>query len=244
MSRGGSLLGRLEHARVAAEQRREDLPGHVRKRRVERDQEPGDADRRADAEHRPVRHARGRRRPVERRPSPATKKPISIAASVSPRARSSGLPVSAATTSESSSRCSRKLSAISRRHPRARRRFAPPRRAAHAARPRRRRPRPRPPSERRHTAPRRRPVEPCRTTPRTPRRLLPVDVGSGSARDHQADQPPSTTRFEPVTYDDASEARNTTAPSASAASAIRPSGWRAAYASRNSPAGRPRHPTG
>ena len=32
---------------------------------------------------------------------------------------------------------------------------------------------------------------------------------------HQADQPPSTTTFEPVTYDDASEARKTTAPSAS-----------------------------
>ena len=43
---------------------------------------------------------------------------------------------------------------------------------------------------------------------------------------YQADQPPSTTTFEPVTYDDASAARKTTAPSASCASAIRPSGTR------------------
>ena len=51
---------------------------------------------------------------------------------------------------------------------------------------------------------------------------------------YQADQPPSTTTFEPVTYDDASEARKTTAPSASRASSIRPIGERAANASRNS----------
>ena len=57
---------------------------------------------------------------------------------------------------------------------------------------------------------------------------------NGLARDevrdvqrYQADQPPSTTRLAPVTYDEASEARKTTAPSASFASAIRPSGTRA-----------------
>ena len=53
-------------------------------------------------------------RPYERLPSPATKKPISIAASVSPSARSIGLPVSSMTTAESSSRRSRSASAISR----------------------------------------------------------------------------------------------------------------------------------
>ena len=47
------------------------------------------------------------------------------------------------------------------------------------------------------------------------------------AGSYQADQPPSTTRFAPVTYDEASDARKTTAPSASPASAIRPSGTRA-----------------
>ena len=45
--------------------------------------------------------------------------------------------------------------------------------------------------------------------------------------DHHADQPPSTTRFAPVTYDEASEARKTTAPSASPASSMRPIGTRA-----------------
>src|SRR4029079_31581 len=50
---------------------------------------------------------------------------------------------------------------------------------------------------------------------------------------HQADQPPSTTRFAPVTYVDPSEARNTTAPTASETSIRRPSGERAANASTN-----------
>ena len=53
-------------------------------------------------------------RPYERRPSPATKKPISTAASVSPRASSIALPVSAATISLASSRRSRSSSAIAR----------------------------------------------------------------------------------------------------------------------------------
>ena len=53
-------------------------------------------------------------RPYERRPSPATKSPISTAASVSPRAASSGLPVSSATIAEASSRRSRRSSATSR----------------------------------------------------------------------------------------------------------------------------------
>ena len=53
-------------------------------------------------------------RPYERRPSPATNSPISTAASVSPRARPSDLPVSAATSSLASSRRSRRSSAIAR----------------------------------------------------------------------------------------------------------------------------------
>src|SRR6266508_192123 len=57
------------------------------------------------------------------------------------------------------------------------------------------------------------------------------DVGAVS---YHADQPPSTTTFAPVTYDDASDARKTTAPSASCGVSIRPSGTRASYASRNS----------
>src|SRR5262249_34948013 len=57
------------------------------------------------------------------------------------------------------------------------------------------------------------------------------------ARDgYQADQPPSTTRFAPVTYEDASDARNTTTPTYSRASARRLSGTRAEYASTNSAA--------
>src|SRR5215831_9169538 len=51
---------------------------------------------------------------------------------------------------------------------------------------------------------------------------------------YHADQPPSTTRFAPVTYEEASEARNTTAPTNSDASAMRPIGIRAEYASTNS----------
>src|SRR5262249_9202890 len=63
---------------------------------------------------------------------------------------------------------------------------------------------------------------------------LPADEVLDPLGDHQADQPPSTTRFEPVTYDEASEARNPRAPIASCSSSIRPIGDRAAKASRNS----------
>src|SRR5581483_2342511 len=66
------------------------------------------------------------------------------------------------------------------------------------------------------------------------RRVLPVDVVRNLLRNHQADQPPSTTRLAPVMYEDASDARKTIAPSASLACAIRPRGTRAVYASRNS----------
>jgi hypothetical protein len=53
-------------------------------------------------------------RPYERRPSPAMKRPISTAASVSPSASSSGLPVSSITMADASSRRSRSRSASSR----------------------------------------------------------------------------------------------------------------------------------
>src|SRR2546426_712086 len=79
---------------------------------------------------------------------------------------------------------------------------------------------------------------------RGPQLGQPVARGSGNlvaadeVRDlggnHQADQPPSTITLAPVTYDDASAARKTSAPSASRASSIRPMGTRALYASRNS----------
>ena len=59
------MLGRLQHGRVPAEDRRERLPGDVRQRRVERDQERRDADRPPEREHGAVRH-RGRRRAAVR----------------------------------------------------------------------------------------------------------------------------------------------------------------------------------
>ena len=53
-------------------------------------------------------------RPYRRRPSPATKKPISAAASASDAANSVDLPVSSATISVASSRRACKATAISR----------------------------------------------------------------------------------------------------------------------------------
>ena len=146
-------------------------------------------------------------RPYERRPSPATNSPISIAASVSPRASASDLPVSAATSSLASSR-SLAEELRDRAHD------VPPFDGCP------RRPlglrfsrgldgrgcvvgsRARDPAERRAVG------GPPLVEPRAGR------GGPLLARDevrrldaHQADQPPSTTRFAPVTYDDASEAR-------------------------------------
>ena len=51
---------------------------------------------------------------------------------------------------------------------------------------------------------------------------------------HHAVHPPSTTTLAPVTYDDASESRNTSAPLYSSGRAIRPRGTRAQYALRKS----------
>ena len=53
------MLRRLQHRRVAAEHGRERLPGVVRQRRVERDDQRGDADRPPRGHHRPVRHRGG-----------------------------------------------------------------------------------------------------------------------------------------------------------------------------------------
>src|SRR6185503_6479949 len=65
------------------------------------------------------------------------------------------------------------------------------------------------------------------------RPLVPADEVRHLAGDHQADQPPSTTRLAPVTYDEASAARNTTAPTASDTSISRPTGERTEKASTN-----------
>ncbi len=74
-------------------------------------------------------------------------------------------------------------------------------------------------------------LQACATTGRSRSSAARPDAPdvSGIARSpaHHAVHPPSTTRFAPVTYEDASETRNTTAPTASPASSIRPSGTRA-----------------
>jgi hypothetical protein len=54
------VLGRLEHDRVAAQDGWEDLPGHVRHRCVERDEERRNAERLTHGHHGPVLHGRGR----------------------------------------------------------------------------------------------------------------------------------------------------------------------------------------
>ena len=58
------VLGRLEHRPVSAEDRGKRLPGHVRERRVERDQQCSDADRPAKRQDGAMRHRGGRRPPV------------------------------------------------------------------------------------------------------------------------------------------------------------------------------------
>ena len=139
-------------------------------------------------------------RPYERRPSPATKSPISIAASVSPRASSGDLPVSAATSSLASScRFAQELGDraddVAALDGRARR---PPglglpggchrcRRVVGAGP--------------RHAAQRRAVGRPHLLEPCPGRRgpLLARDEVRHLRRDHQADQPPSTRRFAPVT---------------------------------------------
>ncbi len=66
--RRGRVLGGLHDRSVPAEDRRERLPGDVRERRVEAHDQRRDAERLPHGQHRPVRHARGRRAAV--RPSP------------------------------------------------------------------------------------------------------------------------------------------------------------------------------
>ena len=174
-------------------------------------------------------------RPYERRPSPATKKPISTAASVSPRASASDLPVSAATISLASSRRSRRSSAIARTtsprstavraaHSGCAARAAADRsvrvgraRARDAAEIARR-----PPGASSRAIPRPRPAAPRRRRGSAPRAGITRPTSRRRRRGSR-----------PVTYDDASEARNTTAPTASETSISRPSGERAANASTN-----------
>ncbi len=69
------MLRRLQHRRVAAEHGREDLPGVVRERRVERDDQRRDADGPPHGHDRPVRHRRGRRPTVEAAPLAGDEEP-------------------------------------------------------------------------------------------------------------------------------------------------------------------------
>ena len=157
-------------------------------------------------------------RPYERRPSPATNRPISTAASVSPSASSSGFPVSSATIADASSRRSRRRRASSRQtSPRATgvssAHAGCAARAALTATSTSSRPE-------RATRQRREPSAGRNLSSHAAghgRHRLPADEVVNLVRHYQADQPPSTTTFEPVTYDDASDARKTTAPSASSA---------------------------
>ena len=64
LSRERCLLGRLEHGAVAAQDRGEDLPGDVRQRRVEGDDQSGHAHGLPHGHHGSVGHARRRRAPV------------------------------------------------------------------------------------------------------------------------------------------------------------------------------------
>ena len=79
------VLGGLQDRRVSAQQCREGFPGDVGDRRVRRDDETRNAERLPDDHRALVRHRTGRRL-IEAPALPATKNPISIAASVSPRA--------------------------------------------------------------------------------------------------------------------------------------------------------------
>src|SRR6266511_4215626 len=108
------VFGRLQNGGVAAEDRGKHLPRVVRQRRVEGDDQRSDPDRARVAITVRFGVADVVVRPYSRRPSPATKKPISMAASVSPSARSSDLPVSSTTVTAISSRRARSASAISR----------------------------------------------------------------------------------------------------------------------------------
>ena len=173
-------------------------------------------------------------RPYERRPSPATKRPISTAASASPCASASGLPglggdelarlVAAGAQQLGDLADDEPALDGGPRGPRGLRRARPRR-----PRPRRPRRRPRDAAERLAVG-RARLVEPLAARGRP---LLAGDEVRHLRGDHQAVQPPSTTRLAPVTYDEASEARKTTAPTASETSISRPSGDRAANASTN-----------
>ena len=108
------MLGRLEHGCVAAEDRRERLPGDVREWRVERDHERSNPDWTPKREHGAVRHRCRRRAPVGSPPLAGHEQShldcgVRLASS-----DVEGLPVSSATSSLASSRRSRSSSAIAR----------------------------------------------------------------------------------------------------------------------------------
>ena len=229
------MLRRLQHRAVAAEDRRERLPGDVGQRRVERDQKRGDA-----------------------RPAVAVSARSGAASTRSSCARTSAGPRRRRRSPSRSPRRSRRARGRSPCPSRPRRSRSPPR-AARAGAPRSPRTTlPRSTAVRaphstcasraaataasasafpdRATRQRCAAVRGARLVEPGPARGRPFLAGDEVRhlrRYHQADQPPSTTRFAPVTYDDASEARNTTAPTASETSISRPSGERAANASTN-----------
>ena len=230
------MLGRLHDGRVPAEDRRERLPGDVRQGRVEAHDQRRDAERLAHRQHRPVGHARRRRAAVRAAPLACDEQPhLHCRIGLAERERRAASP-----------------------SPRRRSRRPPHGARGGAARAHGRRPRARPAVRSAHAGWAARAAATASSTSSAPDRATrqsgvssagrifsshsPERAGASrpsmrfvdARRDYQADQPPSTTTFEPVTYDEASDARKTTAPSASRASSMRPIGERDANASRNS----------
>ncbi len=222
------LLGRLQDSAVAAEDRRKDLPGNVGQRCVERDQQPCDADGLPDGHHRAVRRARSCRPPVvatslagdeeaqlDRRIGLAESQRLRLARLLDDDLRKLVAPLP-----QRQRDLADEIAAFHHRPLgpgllcRARRLYG----SVDIGRPRTRN------ATQRRAVRRPQLLEPLARLGGT---CLSVDEVERLGLRHQADQPPSTTRLAPVTYDEASAARKTTAPSASPASAIRPSGTRA-----------------
>ena len=162
------VLRRLHDRGVPAEDRRERLPGDVRKRRVEAHDQRRDAERLAQRQHRAVRHARRRRAPVRASSLARDEEPhldggVRLAERELERLarllcddRRGFLAPLAEKQRERRARCRR-----------ARRRSARPTPAAPRAPPRPRPPRPRRRSARRGRAPSRRPAGSSRATRRS-----------------------------------------------------------------------------
>ena len=228
----GACSDGFKHRAVAAEDRGERFPGDVRQRRVERDQERGDADRPSQGQHGSVRHRRRRRTPVRAAALARDEEAhldgrIGLAAGqldslarlgcddlarlLAPLAQQRGDRPHDVASLDGRARAPFHLRFPSGGH-----------RSVCVGRPRAR------DAAEIGAVRGARLLEPGSARGRP---LLAGDEVRHLRRYHQADQPPSTTRFAPVTYDEPSEARNTTAPTASETSIRRPSGERAANAS-------------